>query len=149
MTKKPSHLIQVLAIAAVLLFVTAPLALAKTVTLFGPQTFVRAEGKPQLFRSSFPLPPSVTECRLIATTDDGSPLSANNVSIGVNGVEMIDAKELRKADGNAQEGVVLKSENSLEVVLKGKPGDSVSISVIGTAPDEPAKPPRPPVVIRR
>lgn len=149
MTEKPIHLLQVLTIAAMLLFVTAPLALAKSVTLFGPQTFVRAEGKPQLFRSSFPLPPSVTECRLIATTDDGSPLSANNVSISVNGVEMIDAKELRNADGSAQEGVALKAENALEIVLKGKPGDTVTVSVVGTAPDGPVKPTRPRVVITR
>ena len=144
-----SRFFSALAMTVLILLVTAPLALAKSVNLFGPQSFVRAEGKPQAFRSSFPLPPSVTQCQLLVTTATGEPVSANNVSIRVNGVEMVDAKELRNAAGTVQEGVELKAENSLEVLLKGKPGDSVQISVIGTAPDAPTKPgkPRPPVIL--
>jgi len=125
------------------------------VSLFGPQSFVRADGKPQVFRSSFPLPPTVTECKLLVTTADGGPLAANNVSISVNGQELVDAKKLRNADGSVQEGIVLNSENSLDILLKGKPGDAVLVTVVGTAPDEPTvdttvppvRPPRPPVIL--
>lgn len=142
-SEPPSRLVTIIVIGILLLIATAPMAMAKSINLLGPQTFVREEGKPQLIHSSFVLPPNVSQCQLLVNTSDGSPLSANNVSIKINGVEMVDAKKLRKAEGSVSEGVELKALNSLEIELKGKPGDAVTIAVTGTVPDVPT-PPKPP-----
>ncbi len=118
--------------------VTLP-AWAATVAVFGPQEYVRQEGKPTTASSSFSVPSQMTNCRLLISYGANGPLAANNVSVLVNGVEMASAKSLRGA--NPEEVTAkLQSENTLLVTLKGKPGDSVIVQVLGDMPDRPQYP---------
>jgi hypothetical protein len=119
-------------------------AVAQPVVIFGPQKFVREEGKPATTGTAFSVPSEVTNCRLEINSDIAGPLSANNVSVKVNGVEMADSKTLRKGSPEQAE-VELQATNTLLVTLKGKPGDSVTVKIIGDIAEigEPEPPVRP------
>jgi hypothetical protein len=126
-----------------LLGVVLPAA-AQPVVIFGPQKFVREEGKPATTGTAFSVPPEVTDCQLLINNDSAGPLFANNVSVKVNGVEMTDSKTLRKGSPDQTE-VKLQTTNTLLVTLKGKPGDSVTVQIIGEIAEigEPKPPVRP------
>lgn len=119
---------------AAFMLVTALPAFAGTINVFGPEQFVRSEGKPDVITTSFNLPTGVNQCQIIVTGADGGPLAANNVSIQVNGVEMPGSKELRE-NNQQQRPVTLQAENSLVVTLKGKPGDAVTVTITGVVQD--------------
>lgn len=138
--ERRSRLMTIFVLVAFMLTGALP-ALASTVNVFGPQEFVRSEGKPDIINTSFNLPAGFTQCKLSVTTADGGPLAANNVSIQINGVEMPGSKELRE-NNQQQRPVTLQAENSLVVTLKGKPGDAVMVTITGEVQDTP--PPRPP-----
>lgn len=138
------QLTMVFSLGALMVLVTTLQATAGTVTLFGPQQYIRAEGKPATFGTAFRVPPEVSNCRLVVKDGANGPASANNVSVKVNGVEMIDAKALRASDP-AQVTVALQAENTLFVALKGKPGDQVTVEILGEVPDAPPRPEEPPV----
>lgn len=128
---------------AALMLVTALPVFAGTINVFGPQQFVRSEGKPDVINTSFNLPTGVSQCQIMVTGEDGGPLAANNVSIQVNGVDMPGSKELR-ANNQQQRPVTLQPVNSLTVTLKGKPGDAVTVTITGEVQDtRPQRPIRP------
>jgi hypothetical protein len=129
-------------VLAVFLLVAALPAMAGTVNVFGPRTFVRVEGKPNAIKTSFNLPTGVTQCQLSVTGAEDGPLAANNVSIKVNDVEMLDSKKLTVS--SQQQPAALLAENSLVVTLKGKPGDAVTVTITGVVPDA-STPPTPPM----
>ena len=129
-------------VLAVFLLVAALPAMAGTVNVFGPRTFVRVEGKPNAIKASFNLPTGVTQCQLSVTGAEDGPLAANNVSIKVNGVEMLDSKKLTVS--SEQQPAALLPENSLVVTLKGKPGDAVTVTITGEVQDAPPAPPTQP-----
>lgn len=138
--ERRSRLMTIFVLVAFMVTAALP-AFASTVSIFGPQEFVRSEGKPEVINTTFNLPNGVTQCQLIVTGADGGPLAANNVSVQINGVEMPGSKELRE-NSQQQRPVTLQAENSLVVTLKGKPGDAVTVTITGEVQDTP--PPRPP-----
>jgi hypothetical protein len=113
---------------------------AQSVVIFGPQKFVREDGKPITTRITFLVPPEVNNCRLEITSDAVGPLTANNVSVMVNGMEMADGNALKNGNPAPAE-VELQSLNTLLVTLKGKPGDSVTVKIIGEQMEETPPPP--------
>ena len=121
----------------------ARMAQAQTLSVFGPQKYVRGTGKPLPSYASFRVPSEVTGCTLVVKDGANGPLSANNVSVTVNGVEMVGAKSLRAA-GSVQTAVALHRENNLRVIVNGKPGDSIIVEILGEVPDLPL-PGQPPV----
>lgn len=131
---------------AAFMLVTALPAFAGTINVFGPKVFVRSEGKPNVSKNTFKLPAGITQCQFTITGAEDGPLTANNVSIQLNGVEILDSKELR--GNNQQRPATLQEENSLIVTLKGKPGDAVTVTISGevqvTLPVPPS-PPTPPM----
>lgn len=139
-----SRLVTIFVSSILLLVATAPLALARNVTLFGPKTYVRETGKPATFSDTFQVPANASDCRISIVGQDGGPLAANNVSVKVNGVEMADAADLRAGSGQKQQEVVLTPANIIVVTLKGKPGDAVTVEVVGVIPDLPPRPTPPP-----
>lgn len=116
--------------------------LAAQVTIFGPETFVRGTDAPATVERSFVLPAGVSLCNLSVTGANGGPLAANNVSVKVNGTEMVTSKDLR-GDNTQKESVILGRENTLTVVLKGKPGDQVTVHITGEAQTSPPVTPQP------
>jgi hypothetical protein len=122
---------------------TALPAMAGTISLFGPNQYVRTEGNPNTFASTFRLPANVTDCRLVISYGPGGPLSANSVSVTVNG------KEMNKAKSDATNSAVeLRNENTVFVTLKGKPGDSIVVQVLGQQQEnQPGTPQEPPPVM--
>lgn len=138
--ERSSRLVTIFVLAAFLLVAALP-AMAGTVNVFGPRTFVRIEGKPNAIKTSFKLPAGVTQCQLSVTGAEDGPLAANNVSVKVNDVEMLDSK---KVSVSSQQPAALLAENSLVVTLKGKPGDAVTVTITGEVQDVPPAPPAPP-----
>lgn len=141
--ERRSRLVTFFALAAFML-VTALPAFAGTINVFGPEQFVRSEGKPDVINTSFNLPIGVSQCQIIVTGADGGPLAANNVSIQVNGVDMPGSKDLRE-NNQQQRPVTLQAENSLVITLKGKPGDAVTVAIIGQIENSPRPRPIPPI----
>jgi hypothetical protein len=116
-------------------------ASAQPVVIFGPQKFVRGEGKPVTTRTTFHVPADINNCRLEINSEAVGPLTANNVSVMVNGVEMADDNAL-KYGNQAPAEVQLLDTNILLVTLKGKPGDSVTVKIYGEQTEE-VSPPQP------
>jgi hypothetical protein len=119
-------------------------AAAQPVVIFGPQKFVRTEGKPVTTRTTFHVPLDVSNCQLEISSDAAGPLTANNVSVMVNGVEMANGNTLRNGNPAPAE-VELQSLNILLVTLKGKPGDSVTVKITGEKTED--APPPPPLAL--
>ena len=119
-----------------------------TVTLFS-QDFVREKGKPRTEEVTFSVPPSV-EGPFTLVVENASPEIQRIpfVSVKVNGdrvVKRIDfffewLKRWKRGDRNPprsiEREVVLFPENTLEVVLRGKPGASIRVSVTGQTPPD-------------
>jgi hypothetical protein len=123
------------------LLATSTPAAARAITLFGPQQYVRTTGKPVTHSSTFRVPAEATDCLLLVRDGAGGAAAANNVSVKINGTELVDAKLLRSSDP-ARTAVELQAENTLDVTLKGKPGDQVTVEIHGELPDpRPAEPP--------
>lgn len=140
-TDNRPRVLTIFVLCVALLAGTALGALAGEVSIFGPEKFVRSKGQPDTITNSFRIPAGVTQCQFVVTGEDGGPFAANNVSVLINDVELVNAKDLREKS-EQQRPLILKGENTLVVTLKGKPGDAVIVTITGEVPDPP-EPPRP------
>lgn len=118
-------------------------------TLFGPETFVRGEGKPiTITRTFIALDPTATyTIRVIIGNEIKNEENEKHgarerekekehkdvvtAKIKLNGKELFDEDDFRRKTGFLEKSVSLKPTNILEVEMKGKPGSRITIIVIG------------------
>jgi RHS repeat-associated protein len=123
--------------------------LAGTFTAYGPQTFVRGEGKPITITGTFVVldPTAPYTIRLSNSSPvtneekkerdaEGREKEKENkaivtAEIKLNGKELFDEDDFRKKSAFLEKAVSLNLTNVLEVKMKGKPGSQVTITVIG------------------
>jgi hypothetical protein len=144
----PLHILY--SMVLVLLIGTSP-AIAETTTLFGPKTFTKGNGAPVTYNEQFSIPAGASDFQLVVTNGTGEAGEVKNVTIMLNGVEVVSSKDLRST-GNTQKvlSFSLLPVNDLSVTLKGPGGNGVTVQLIGTllpdlnAPPTDGAPPIPP-----
>ena len=95
--------------------------------VFGPQEFDRLPGAPVPVRMTFTVP-ALVDGPFTMIVQNG-PTRVNAGRISVNGVRILDSDDLHS--GAYEAAVTLASNNTLEVELRGSPGGSISVSVVG------------------
>lgn len=110
---------------------------ATELTLYGPEKFIRAKGKPNVFNTTFNSLPE-QEGLILGTllVWNGSPDWTNQVSsarIVVNGKEVCSSKNFsQQVDVIEVPLLNLSNENTLSVEIKGKPGSYLTVQISET-----------------
>ncbi len=98
-------------------------------TVFGPHEFLRDNGRPQTFTETFTHCGS-GDCRLVVA--NGNPDGSNRTSsatILLNGVPVLGPSDLNPQVAEVSKDVTLTGDNTLTVIMRGKPGSSLSVTV--------------------
>jgi hypothetical protein len=107
------------------LVVLAPATLAQA-PIFGPKSFTRIPGRPEVFQESFTLSNLQGAFTLVVQNGDANgKRRINNGEISLNGFKILGDAELGSKTGRIEkliDGSVLRTTNLLNVRLKGGPG---------------------------
>ena len=114
------------AVAALFLALIASTGQASTFVAFGPQTFVRSSGKPIPITTNFTVLDPTTSFTL--RIDNAGVSSA---VVELNGVQVAGPSDFNTTVTLITKAVTLLGNNQLSVELRGKPGESFSIQIIG------------------
>jgi len=112
---------------------------ARPFVAFGPESFVRATGAPKrVFRSFTVLNPDAPyTLRADNGGADGRSGRVTSAVVSVNGVEVMRPSDFKKKVAVITKAVKLATDNTLAVELRGKPGSTLSLQVIGIDSDLP------------
>lgn len=115
-------------VMGIVLLMLTPNAYADRLGVFGPCQFDKPKGKPvhyleRIVPSGYP-----GQYYLQVTNGEDGDFEAKNVSVLLNGIEMLDSGDLR-ASNPAVALVDLEDAASLEVVLKGQGGNHVTVEL--------------------
>jgi hypothetical protein len=156
-TPRRTRSIQTFFSLALVLILCASPALAESVTIFGPKTFIKDKGAPVTYKEQFTTPAGANNFQLVITNGAGEAGEVKNVTITLNGLEIVSSSELRST-GNVQKmlSFTLLPVNEISVTLKGPGGNAVAVQLVGTlAPPDldgpptdtnPELPPPPPII---
>lgn len=100
---------------------------------FGPVTYTRQTGQPQTITNSFSLLNPNTQFTMHV---DNSGVSS--AVIMLNGVQVLGPSDFSGNATSLDRRVTLGPNNTLEVQLRGKPGTSLSLTVVGVDNDPPS-----------
>ncbi len=114
------------------LLMTACSAVAGTFTVFGPQKYQRQTGQPQTVSATFSVLNPNTQYTLHI---DNSGVSSGVISI--NGTQILGPSDFNPNTGSIDRTVILVANNKIDVQLRGEPGTSLAVSVIGVDNDPP------------
>ena len=115
-----------IALIALLLALIPTVANGGTFVPFGPQNYVRAEGVPAVASTTF----TVTD----PTTTFTMQIDSKGVSSAIvilNGIQIFTEKDFNATVTLLTRAVKLQATNQLSVEMRGKPGESFSIQIIG------------------
>jgi hypothetical protein len=133
----------------VILLIGAAPAFGESSTIFGPKVFTKGKGAPVTYKEQIAIPPGASDFQLLVTNGAGEAGEVKNLTIMLNGVEVVSSSDLRST-GNTQKvlSFSLLPVNELSVTLKGQGGNAVTVQMIGTLlPDLNAPPTDGPPVI--
>jgi hypothetical protein len=105
---------------------------AGTFTAFGPQKYTRATGAPVTVSNSFTILNPNTQYTLHV---DNSGVSSAVIS--VNGTQILGPSDFNPNVASIDRAVTLNLNNEIDVQLRGQPGTSLTVSVIGVDNDPP------------
>lgn len=98
-------------------------------TVFGPQQFDKPKGKPATYTESFQAPyPSGKHILWVESGTEGLD-AAKNISVSVNGVEVIKSADLRETNPISKD-ISVQPDNTLSVTLKGKGGNFIRVTIL-------------------
>jgi hypothetical protein len=137
---RKTYLASVLTIAALGLVMFATPSAAVTFTVFGPQEFTRDRGSPTTVTVHFSVlsPGSFYVVRV--SNGDTSGSGRNRVSsavIAVNGIDVIGPEAFNQQTAFIERDLELVQDNELTVELRGKPGGTITIEIVGIDNDPP------------
>jgi hypothetical protein len=101
--------------------------------VLGLHTFIRRTGKPVKETVTFDLPPQFVEPYVLNMTS-GNPDGSNRVdsaTITLNGILIFDPNDFNEQTGSLSQVVSLLPTNTLNVQIKGAPGDLLAVEIIG------------------
>jgi len=118
------------AILALLLALALPAtAFCGPLPAFGPKRYDKPKGGPMVYADTFTAAYPAGRYTLRVESGADGLQQVKNVSVAVNGVEMVDSADLRTANP-ATKALVLGAENVLTVTLKGQGGNFVTVEVL-------------------
>jgi hypothetical protein len=126
-----------------------PPAQAATQIVFGPRTYERTTGPPNVFTEPFLLPTNVGP-PFTLHIDNGLPDGTHRISsatLTLNGTEVVSPNEFSQRVAVIEKAVTLQpGTNTLVVRLASGPGRLIAVTITGilTAPPAPSPPPRGP-----
>lgn len=106
----------------------AAAALAAPVAVYGPERFDKPKGGPVEYRRIFNAPDPAGQYRLRVESGADGLQEVKNVTVRLNGMEVVDSAALR-AGNPVERPIAVQGENTLEVALKGQGGNFVSVTV--------------------
>ena len=126
-----------------LVFLTVAIvpAAAGTFTPFGPQNYVRATGDPVTVTNSFTVLNPSTQYTLQVLNgglQNGQTELVSSTLVIVNGVQVIGSNNFNQNVREVDVPVVLQSSNTISVQVRGQPGGTLTIQIVGVDNDPPA-----------
>lgn len=105
--------------------------------VFGPQTYVRTTGAPNVYTTTFAAPAwVVSPYNLHIVNGDASGNNRiSSATITLNGVQIAQPSDFNQNVATIDRSVTLQSTNTLQVTLASKPGSYLTINVFGTNGD--------------
>jgi hypothetical protein len=100
------------------------------ITLFGPNTYNRTTGKPNIYTDTFSNCETQSLYKLVIKNGeaDGSK-RLSSASILLNGVEVLRPHDLNRKVRLVERPVTVQSENTLELRLASRPGGQLTVSI--------------------
>ena len=112
-------------------------ARGEVIVVFGPKTYARGNGGPDVYRENIAIPAGVAgpwSLRLQNGEEDRHGRHGNRVSSGslhIDGVEVLGPNDFNRDDTVIEKRVDLTPASSFELRLAGKPGGRVTLSFLG------------------
>ncbi|WP_310452626.1 RHS repeat-associated core domain-containing protein, partial [Sulfuritalea sp.] len=112
-------------------------ARGEAIVVFGPKTYTRGNGGPDVYRESIAIPAGVAgpwKLRLENGDEDRHGRHGNRVSSGslhIDGVEVLGPNDFNRDDYVIEKRVDLTPASQFELRLAGKPGGRVTLSFLG------------------
>jgi hypothetical protein len=128
-----------MAIRAIMLIAALP-GFANTFAAFGPQTYVRSTGAPVTVTNIFAVLNPNTQYTLRVHNGGLADSSTDFVSstvITVNGVVVVAPNDLNQNVALVEKPVTLQASNQIAVQVRGAPGGSIAVEIIGVDNDPP------------
>lgn len=97
--------------------------------IFGPKQYDKPKGSPVTYTDTFQAYTGINYTLWIQSGQDGLN-EVKNVSVSINGVEVLDSSDLRGSNP-ATKAINLQSNNTVKVVLKGKGGNFITVKISG------------------
>ena len=97
-------------------------------TVFGPKTYTRTSGRPNLFQENFTASNTSSSFTLIVQNGDNGENRSNSGRIILNGVEVVGPGDF-KVD-SIRKPLTLLGTNTLTVELRSQPGSFITISIV-------------------
>lgn len=107
-------------------------AFAEQVLIFGPMTYAKDFGKPVTYKDSFTVPTGVDNIKLFVKNGSGDAGEVKNVSISLNGVEVVTSADLRHTTSTEKTiNYRRNTTNTISVTIKGEGGTAVVVEMYG------------------
>ncbi|MBI4824408.1 MAG: hypothetical protein HY805_09315, partial [Nitrospirae bacterium] len=120
---------QILLILSILIIslVDAGSSLAQSEFIVFSKQYDKPKGKPVTYTDTFKAYPHTYQL-WVQSGQDGLN-EVKNVSVSINGVEVLDSRDLRKSNPSIKT-INLQSTNTIKVVLKGQGGNFIKVKVV-------------------
>ena len=121
----------ILASAVVISFAAFTLSVSGQATVFGPKTYTRTAGPPNIFQESFTVSNTTGSFTLVVQNGDaGGGRRVSSGDISLNGVQVVRESEFNQQVGLIQKTVSLQQSNTLRVQLRSALGSFITISIL-------------------
>lgn len=120
-------------------------ASTETITLFGPESFVKPLGEPVTLTKSVFVPTDAKNIIIWAKTGENGKTQGKNATIQVNNETILTSADFRKSNPVTKPTYLQPGENSIEVSLKGNEGNYIMLYITAevaksTLPELPQRP---------
>lgn len=124
------YFVGVFSLCFILLVNTVP-AFSQTTsaTIFGPKQYDKPKGKPVTYTDTFQATSTTGTYTLWAQSGSEGLKEVKNVSVSVNGVEIIGSRDLRN-NNPASKVISVQSTNTLSVTLKGQGENYLTVKIL-------------------
>ncbi len=130
--KRARHIAIILSIFIISLVDTGISFAQSDSIIFGPKQYDKPKGSPVTYTDTFQAYTGSNYTLWVQSGQDGLN-EVKNVSVSINGTEVLDSSDLRKSNPSTK-AISLQSNNTLKVVLKGKGGNFITVKVLAQPP---------------
>ena len=107
------------------------IAASSQATVFGPKTYTRTSGRPNLFQENFTASNISSSFTLIVQNSDGGENRTGRARIILNGVQIVGPNDFNQPMDSIRKSVTLLENNTMTVELRSGPGSFITISIVG------------------